>query len=165
LNQGKYLEDGLLDAQPTDFGIGISGYPEKHYAAPNLESDLRNTEAKIAAGADYIVTQMFFDNRHYFNYVDKCRARGIDVPIIPGLKVLVGRKQLRTLPEMFHCEIPVELADEVEAATEREHVIEIGARWAARQVEELLDRGAPSIHFYVMLNAKAVQRVMGKLDL
>ncbi len=165
LNRGKYIEEGLLDAQPTDFGIGISGYPEKHFAAPNLEADLRNTEAKIAAGGDYIVTQMFFDNQHYFDYVEKCRARGIDVPIIPGLKVLVGKKQLRTLPEMFHCEIPVELADEVEAATKKEHVIEIGARWAAKQVEELLDRGAPSIHFYVMLNAKAVQRVMEQLSL
>ncbi len=165
LNRGKYLEQDLLDAQPMDFGIGISGYPEKHFAAPNLEADLRNTEAKIAAGADYIVTQMFFDNRYYFEYVEKCRARGIDVPIIPGLKVLVGKKQLRTLPEMFHCEIPVELADEVQAAEKRRDVVEIGSEWTARQVEELLDNGAPSIHFYVMLNSRAVKKVMAKLDL
>ncbi len=164
LNRGRYLEKGLLDAQPMNFGIGVSGYPEKHFSAPNMEADLRHTEAKIAAGADYIVTQMFFDNRHYFDYVEQCRARGIEVPIIPGLKILASKKQLRTLPEMFHCEIPVELADAV-ASAEPADVVEIGAEWAARQVEELLDRGAPSIHFYVMLSAKAVKKVMKKLDL
>ncbi len=164
LNHGRYLEEGLLDAQPMDFGIGISGYPEKHFAAPNMEADLRNTEAKIAAGADYIVTQMFFDNRHYFAYVEQCRERGIEVPIIPGLKVLATKRQLRTLPEMFHCEIPVELADEVEAAKPSQ-VLEIGAEWAARQAKELLAKGAPSIHFYVMLSAKAVKKVMARLDL
>ena len=165
LNQGRYLEKGLLDAHPMDVGIGISGYPEKHFAAPNFESDLRNTEAKIEAGGDYIVTQMFFNNEHYFDYVDKCRERGIDVPIIPGLKVLATKKQLQTLPQMFHCEIPVELADEVATAKKRSEVIEIGAEWAARQAQELLDRGAPSIHFYVMLSSKAVTKVMERLQL
>jgi methylenetetrahydrofolate reductase (NADPH) len=163
LNQGRYLEEGLLDADPMNFGIGVSGYPEKHFAAPNLESDLRNTKAKIDAGAGYIVTQMFFNNEHYFRYVEQCRERGIDVPIIPGLKILTSKKQLRRLPEMFHCEIPVELADEVEAATKRSHVIEIGIEWAARQAEELLNNGAPSLHFYVMLSSKAVKGLMEKL--
>ncbi len=165
MNRGVYLEgEELLDAQPMNFCVGISGYPEKHFAAPNMEADLRNTEAKIQAGADYLVTQMFFNNQHYFHYVDLCRARGITVPIIPGLKVIAGRKQLQTLPQMFHCEIPVELADEVESA-KKGQVTDIGAEWAAKQAQELLDRGAPSIHFYVMLSAKAVKKVMSRLKL
>jgi methylenetetrahydrofolate reductase (NADPH) len=168
MNRGRFLEEDLLDADPTDFCIGVAGYPEKHFEAPNLESDIRFTRTKIEAGAEYIVTQMFFDNRHYFHYVDCCREAGIEVPIIPGLKVLTSKKQLRTIPKTFYCDIPSELADEAEAAANRNEVVEVGVEWAARQAAELLERGVPSIHFYVMLNAKAVVRVMerlAKLDL
>jgi methylenetetrahydrofolate reductase (NADH) len=163
MNRGAYLEE-LLDAHPTGFSIGVAGYPEKHFAAPNLETDVRHTKAKVEAGADYIVTQMFFDNRHYFAYLDQCRAAGIDVPIIPGLKILSSQAQLRSIPRNFYCDIPTALADEV-AAAPPEHAVEIGVDWASRQVEELLSRGVPSIHFYVMQNSGAVKRVMERLDL
>jgi methylenetetrahydrofolate reductase (NADH) len=163
MNRGQYLEE-LLDAHPTAFSIGIAGYPEKHYAAPNLEADLRHTLAKIESGADYVVTQMFFDNRHYFDYLEQCRAMGIEAPIIPGLKILTSQKQLQSIPRNFHCDIPTELADEV-AAAPAGRAEEIGVEWACRQAEELLARGVPSIHFYVMQSSAAVKRVMARLDL
>ncbi len=163
MNRGQFLEDDLLDADPTDFCVGVAGYPEKHFEAPNLETDIRYTRTKIEAGGEYIVTQMFFDNRHYFGYVERCREAGITVPIIPGLKVLTSKKQLRTIPSNFYCEIPTELADEAEAASGRKEVVEVGVEWAARQVEELLEGGAPSIHFYVMQSASAVSKVMKRL--
>ena len=163
MNRGQFLEEDLLDADPTDFCVGVAGYPEKHFEAPNLDSDVRFTKAKIDAGGEFIVTQMFFDNRHYFSYVERCRAAGIEAPIIPGLKVLTSKKQLRTIPANFYCDIPIELADEAEAAGSRKQVIEVGVEWASRQAEELLAGGAPSIHFYVMQNAKAVGQVMERL--
>ena len=163
MNRGQFLEQDLLDADPTDFCIGIAGYPEKHFEAPNLASDIRYTRTKVESGGEYIVTQMFFDNRHYFRYVEHCREAGIEVPIIPGLKVLTSKKQLRTIPKNFYCDIPTELADEAEAAEGRKQVVEVGIEWASRQVEELLEGGAPSIHFYVMQKAKPVARVMERL--
>jgi len=163
MNGGRFLEEDLLDADPTTFCVGVAGYPEKHFEAPNLASDIRFTLSKVEAGGEYIVTQMFFDNRHYFGYVERCREAGIEVPIIPGLKVLTSKKQLRTIPSNFHCDIPSELADEAEAAENRKQVIEVGIEWACRQAEELLAGGAPSIHFYVMQNAKAVGQVMERL--
>ncbi len=164
MNRGKYLEEDLLDAEPTDFSIGVSGYPEKHFEAPNMEADLRNTRAKVEAGAEYIVTQMFFNNRHYFDYVAQCRELGIEVPIIPGLKILTSKRQLVTLPRLFHCEIPSELADEVAAAPD-DRALDIGVEWACRQARELVERGAPSLHFYVMASSKAVNLMMERLKL
>lgn len=164
MNRGVYLEKDLLDAEPSDFCVGVAGYPEKHFEAPNLATDLRHTRAKIEAGADYIVTQMFFDNRHYFRYVESARAAGIEAPIVPGLKVLTTRSQTRSLPKTFHCEVPIELADEVERA-DPAHVSDIGVEWATRQARELLEKGAPSIHFYVLSNAAVVGRVVEQLDL
>ncbi|MFQ5349072.1 MAG: methylenetetrahydrofolate reductase [Thermoanaerobaculia bacterium] len=163
MNRGRFLEEDLLDADPTDFCVGVAGYPEKHFEAPNLASDIRFTKSKVEAGGEYIVTQMFFDNRHYFTYVERCREAGIEVPIIPGLKVLTSKKQLRTIPKNFYCDIPTELADEAQAAANRKEVVGVGIEWATRQVEELLAGGAPSIHFYVMQSAKAVARVMERL--
>ncbi len=162
MNRGRYLEQDLLDAAPSDFCIGVAGYPEKHFEAPNMETDLRYTKAKVEAGGEYIVTQMFFNNDHYFRYVDMCRERGIKVPIIPGLKILTSKKQLTSIPGRFFCEIPSELADEVEAAG-AEHALEIGVEWARRQTEELLERGVPAIHFYLMQSAKAITRLMERL--
>ena len=164
MNQGRYLADDLLDAEPADFCIGVGGYPEKHFEAPNLTSDIRHLRAKVDAGASYIVTQMFFDNTHYFRFVDACRAEGIEVPIIPGLKVLSTRSQLAALPRNFYVEIPSELADEVEAAKD-ERVIDVGVSWARRQAAELLERGAPSLHFYVMQSAAAVKKLMAQLKI
>jgi methylenetetrahydrofolate reductase (NADPH) len=164
MNRGKYLEEDLLDAEPSEFCVGVGGYPEKHFEAPNLDTDVRHTKAKVEAGGEYIVTQMFFDNRHYFRYVEECRRAGIEVPIIPGLKILSTKQQLTSIPRNFYVEIPSELSDEVLAA-EPQQVLEIGVAWAQRQVEELLDRGAPSIHFYVMQSAKAITQLMSRLDL
>jgi methylenetetrahydrofolate reductase (NADPH) len=163
MNEGRYLEDSLHDAEPTVFCVGIGGYPEKHFEAPNLESDVRWAKAKIDAGAEYIVTQMFFDNEHYFRYVEACRAVGISAPIIPGLKILTHAKQLTSIPRTFHVDIPPALADEA-SAVKPERVREVGVEWALAQTRELLERGVPSVHFYVMLDAGAVGDLMSRLE-
>jgi len=162
MNRGKYLEDDLLDADASDFCIGVGGYPEKHFEAPNLVTDVRRTKEKVKAGADYIVTQMFFDNARYFAYVDLCRAEGIDVPIVPGIKILATRKQLTSIPRVFHVDIPVELSAEVEAVAP-ERAVDVGVEWALQQSRELLDRGVPSIHFYVMQSSRAIGRLLDQL--
>ncbi len=164
MNRGKYLEQDLLDAQPSSFCIGVGGYPEKHFESPNLLADVRRAREKQEAGADYIVTQMFFDNRHFFRYVEACRADGVTVPIVPGLKILTRQNQLTNIPRNFYVDVPQELAGEVSAAAP-EHTAEIGTRWAVRQVEELLAHGVPSVHFYVMQSAGAIKNLMAKLKL
>lgn len=163
MNRGQYLED-LLDADPSDFCIGAGGYPEKHYESPNLEADVRWVKRKVESGADYIVTQMFFDNRHFFHFVDLCREAGIEVPIIPGLKILTRKRHLRSIPRTFHCEIPSGLADEVEAA-KKDDVLEIGVEWARQQAQELIDRGVPSVHFYIMQSSKAINLLLPQLTI
>lgn len=160
MNQGRYLED-LLDARPSDFCIGVAGYPEKHFAAPNRERDVAELKRKVDAGAHYVVTQMFFDNAHYHRFVSDCRAAGIDVPIVPGLKILTNAKQLTSLPSIFHIDLPEALAGEVAAAPH--HAREIGTRWAIRQSEELLSAGAPLLHFYIMQTAATVTPVVEAL--
>ncbi len=162
MNHGRYLEEDLLDAEPSNFCIGISGYPEKHFEAPNLKTDLAYTKKKVEAGADYIVTQMFFDNAAYFNLVELSRKTGIDVPIIPGLKILTSKAQVTSIPRNFYINIPEELADEVMTA-KPEHVLEIGVNWAVTQVEDLLNHNVPSLHFYIMQNAKPINMLMEKL--
>jgi methylenetetrahydrofolate reductase (NADH) len=162
MNHGKYLEQGLLDAEPSSFCIGVGGYPEKHFEAPNLELDVRRLKEKVEAGAHYVVTQMFFDNQRYFRFVEACRQQGIEVPIVPGLKILTTKSQLTNLPRNFYVDIPSELADEVAAAAP-EQVVDIGVEWALRQVDELLARDAPSLHFYVMQSANAIKRLMAKV--
>jgi len=163
MNRGQYLEEDLLDAEPSNFCVGIAGYPEKHFEAPNLEADVRHTKTKVKAGGEYIVTQMFFDNRHYFSYVEACRKIGIEVPILPGVKILNTKRQLTSIPRNFYCELPDALVAEAEANPKR--VQEVGIEWAAQQAQELLDWGAPSIHFYVMESADAVGRVIAQLRL
>lgn len=163
MNRGDYLEE-LLDAQPTDFCVGTSGYPEKHFEAPNLANDVRWALRKVEAGAEYIVTQMFFDNAHYFRYLEMCREAGIEVPIIPGLKVLRYKRQLKSIPRTFHCEIPTALSDEIERA-KPENVEAISVEWAAAQARELLERDVPSLHFYVMQNSTAINNLIPKLGL
>ena len=163
LNRGDFL-DGSPECDPMQFCIGVAGYPEKHFEAQNLDEDIARTKAKVEAGAEYLVTQMFFNNDHYFGYVDKCRAAGINVPIIPGLKVLTSKKQLTAIPRIFYCEIPSELSSEIECAESGKEV-EVGAEWAAQQTRELLERGAPSVHFYVMQSAAPVRLVFERLKL
>ena len=164
MNNGTYLEDSLLDAKPTNFCIGVGGYPEKHFEAPNLKADIKFAMQKIDAGADYIVTQMFYDNSFYFDYVNECRKMGINAPIIPGLKILTSKAQLNSIPKDFHVTIPAALSDEVEAA-KSEEVLSIGVEWAANQVRELLEKDVPSVHFYVMLNSKPITMLMERLNL
>jgi len=161
MNDGKFLE-ALMDADKTDFCIGVAGYPEKHFQAPNLTWDILNLKQKVDAGADYVVTQLFYDNRHYFNFVERCREVGITVPILPGLKLLSTRRHLHSLPSTFHVEIPEALAAEVEAAKDA-HIPEIGVEWATRQAEELMSAGVPGVHFYIMQSADSVVRVVESL--
>ncbi len=161
LSAGHYMQADLLDAEPLDFCIGIGGYPEKHFEAPNLLTDVRRAKEKVDAGADYIVTQMFFDNRHYFRYVELCRQEGIEVPIIPGLKILTTKAQLATIPRNFYVEIPAALVDAIAAAPER--TADVGIEWAQAQVEELFAHDVPAVHFYVMQTAKAVTKLMERL--
>ncbi len=164
MNNGRYLEESLLDAKETNYCVGIGGYPEKHFEAPNLKSDIRVVKEKVDAGADYVVTQMFYDNEFYFDYLEKCREEGINVPIIPGLKILTSKAQLHSVPKNFHVTIPDALADEVDAAAP-DKVLEIGVEWATKQVEELLERNVPSVHFYIMLNSKPIKMLMDNLKL
>ena len=164
MNKGKYLEGDLLDTTGSDFCIGVAGYPEKHFESPNLKSDLKYIKEKIKAGAQYIVTQMFYDNKTYYDFVVSCRNEGIEIPIIPGLKILLAQSNLTSLPKNFHISVAEELADEVNAA-KPEHSMEIGVNWAAKQVEELLNNNVPAIHFYTMLNSKPINLLMKKLRL
>ena len=164
MNKGKYLEDSLLDAKATNYCVGIGGYPEKHFEAPNLKSDIRFIKQKVDAGAEYIVTQMFFDNKFYFDFVKKCREEGITVPIIPGLKILTSKVQLHSIPKNFHVTIPDALADEV-YASRPEDVLKVGVEWAAKQVEELLESNVPGVHFYIMLDSRPMKMLMDKLKL
>ena len=164
MNRGKYLEDSLLDARPTDFCVGVSGYPEKHFEAPNLKTEVKYVKEKVDAGADYVVTQMFYDNAYYFKFVELCKEIGIKAPVIPGLKILTSRAHLTSVPKNFYINIPDVLADEVLAA-KPEHVLDIGVEWAAKQVEELLNKNVPSVHFYIMQNSKPIIKLMERLKL
>ncbi|MBU2494595.1 MAG: methylenetetrahydrofolate reductase [Bacteroidetes bacterium] len=163
MNRGKYIEDSLLDAEPMNFCVGIGGYPEKHFESPNLLTDVRYTKAKVDAGASYIVTQMFYDNNEYYKYVDLCRKEGINVPIIPGLKILTSQTQINNLPKHFYIDVPPELAEEAKNA-KKEHVYEIGIEWTLKQVEDLLNNNVPAIHFYIMQNSKPIQKLLEKLN-
>ncbi len=163
VNTGKYLEEDLLDAEPMDFCIGVGAYPEKHFESPNLITDIKYTKQKIEAGADYIVTQMFYDNKKYFDFVDLCEKEGINVPIIPGLKLITTKSQLTNLPKNFFIDLPDDLTEEISAA-KPEHVLDIGIEWTLKQVEELLNRNVPAIHFYIMQNPAPIKKLMDKLN-
>ena len=160
LKKGRFLED-LDNAQPLKYCVGVAGYPEKHYEAPSLKLDVQNLKKKVDAGAEYVTTQMFFDNKQYFSYVEHCRAAGITVPIIPGIKVIRSLKQLQSLPKSFHIDLPDLLVDEI---TENpEHVVEIGKNWAIKQAEELMNANVPSVHFYVLNDAPVICDIVKKL--
>jgi len=164
MNDGIYVEDTLLDADKTNFCVGVGGYPEKHFEAPNMDLDIKYAKQKVEAGAEYIVTQMFFDNNYYYEYVERCKAAGIDVPIIPGLKMITTRKQLTSLPKIFNIDLPSELVNEIVEA-KPEHILDIGVNWTAKQVEDLINNSSPAIHFYIMHNAKPINMLMKKLNL
>ncbi len=162
MNSGQYLEE-LIDAHPTNFCIGVGGYPEKHVDAPNMAADIRRLKEKVDAGADYIVTQLFYDNSHYFRFVDNCRKAGIDVPIIPGLKVMTRAEHLNTLPGIFHVDIPVELCEAVQNEPNRAAVH--GIEWAKKQSMELLEAGVQGLHYYIMADPKAAIQVIESLPI
>jgi methylenetetrahydrofolate reductase (NADPH) len=159
MNSGIYLDDEMKDASPTNFCMGIAGYPEKHFEAPNLYSDMKWLKAKVDAGADYIVTQMFFDNKKYFEFVELCRKNDINVPIIPGLKILSSRSQLIALPKIFHIDLPQDLFVELEKCKDDKAVKEIGIKWCIEQSKELKKANVPCLHYYTMGTSDSTKRV------
>lgn len=159
MNKGIYIDEDLIDVEPTDFCIGVAGYPEKHFEAPNMKSDLKYLKQKVDAGADYVVTQMFFDNEKFFSFVNKCREMEINVPIIPGLKVITTKKQATLLPKVFHIDIPEELLDEVEKCRNDKEVKEVGIKWAIKQSKELVKNKVPCLHYYTMGNPESTLKV------
>jgi len=159
LNKGIYLDNELQNHFPTDFCIGVAGYPEKHFESPNLRSDLKYLKQKVSAGADYIVTQMFFDNKKYFEFVKKCREAGIKVPIIPGLKPITAKSQINTVPKTFFIDIPETLAEEIEKCKTDASARDLGIEWAVQQSKELISFGVPCIHFFTMGKSKAVRLI------
>lgn len=163
MNNGSYLDEDLQEVTPTDFCMGVAGYPEKHFEAPNLKTDLKYLKAKVDAGAQFIVTQMFFDNTKYFEFVAKCIEAGINVPIIPGIKPLTSKKQCTMLPKVFHVDIPETLADEAEKCKNDKEVKDLGIEWCIQQSNELKKSGVPCLHYYTMGNAETTVRIAEKV--
>ena len=161
MNNGVYLDEELKNSAQTDFCIGVAGYPEKHFEAANMRSDIHFLKKKVEAGADYIVTQMFFDNQKYYDFVKLCRENDINIPIIPGLKPMSTEKQLTLLPQRFHLNLPNELVDEVLKCKSNEDVRQVGVEWAITQTKGLIEFGAPCIHFYTMGKSDNVQKIVG----
>jgi methylenetetrahydrofolate reductase (NADPH) len=159
MNKGAYLDQNIENGEKTDFCIGIAGYPEKHYEAPNMENDLKWTKAKIDAGADYIVTQMFFNNQAYFDYVKACREAGINVPIVPGLKPLTKKYQLNSIPRIFHVDLPEDLAKEMLKAKNAEARVQVGIEWCIMQSKELKAAGVPCLHYYTMGDSETIRKI------
>jgi methylenetetrahydrofolate reductase (NADPH) len=149
----------LQNATPTDFCIGVSGYPEKHFEAPNLKSDLKYLKQKVDLGAEYIVTQMFFNNDKYFEFVDLCRKEGINVPIIPGLKPITTLKQMQVLPSIFHIDLPDLLVESLDKCKNNEDAKEVGIEWCIQQSKELMQKGVPVLHYYTMSKSEIVLRI------
>ena len=159
LNNGEYLDKEIINGSKTNFCMGVSGYPEKHFEAPSMEFDLQRAKDKVDAGAQYIMTQMFFDNKKYFEYVDACRSMGINVPIIPGLKPITNKKQLTILPNIFYVDIPADLRSAMEAATTDEACEQVGTEWLIQQSKELKAAGVPVLHYYTLGKPKVVKNV------
>jgi len=163
LNAGIYLEDELKGTHKTEFCIGVAGYPEKHFEAPNMDADLQYLKAKVDAGADYIITQMFFDNAKFYAFVEACRAIGITVPIIPGLKPIYSKKQLTILPKTFHIDLPADLANEVLRSKSDEEVERIGQEWLLAQSKDLKKSGIPVLHYYTLGKPHVIANVVKDL--
>ena len=161
LRSGIYIDE-IINADPIDLCVGVGGYPEKHFESPNMKKDIEYLKKKVDAGADYVVTQMFFDNADFFHFEKECRNAGIEVPIIPGIKILSSLRQLTQIPKNFYVNIPTELADEIEENTN--HIHEIGRNWCVKQSEGLLNHGVKNIHYYIMSGAKGVTKVLKALN-
>ncbi len=163
LNAGIYLEEDLKNTNKTKFCIGVAGYPEKHFEAPNMDTDLQYLKQKVDAGADYIVTQMFFDNTKYFAFVNACREIGITVPIIPGLKPVYNKKQLTILPKIFHIDLPTALSTEMIKCKSDEEVEKVGTEWLLQQSRELKKAGVPILHYYTLGKPHIIAAVVSNL--
>ena len=159
----RLLDEDILNGGKTNFCIGVAGYPEKHFAAPKLKTDLKYLKLKADLGAEYIVTQMFFDNRKYFEFVDKCREAGITIPVIPGIKPITTKAQSNILPTTFHIDLPDDLADEVDKCKDNTAVKEVGIKWAIEQSRELIQKGVPTLHFYSMGKSDPIYRIAREL--
>ena len=163
LNEGRYLDDALQNTAATNFCIGVAAYPEKHMEAPSLESDIHFLKKKIKKGATYIVTQMFFDNKKYFDFVDKCRDEGITIPIIPGLKPIATKKQLNLIPHRFHVDLPEELILEIVKCKDNSQVRQLGIEWCIQQSKELQKAGIPVLHYYSMGKSDNIKAIASAL--
>jgi len=163
LNHGVYLEEDIKNGGKTNFCIGVAGYPEKHFEAPNLDTDLMFLKAKVDAGAEYVTTQMFFDNQKYFDFVKSCRDHGIEVPIIPGLKPITNRKQLTLLPKVFHVDLPKDLANEIMKCKTDEEVEIVGTEWLAEQSKQLIKFGVPVLHYYTLGKPKVICNIVKQI--
>ena len=163
LNNGIYLEEDIRDGFRTNFCIGVAGYPEKHFEAPNLQTDLAYLKAKVEAGAEYVVTQMFFDNQKYFNFVKACRDAGIDIPIIPGLKPITSKKQLSVIPRTFHVDIPTDFSNEIMKCKTDAEVEQVGTEWLLQQSKELKAAGVPVLHYYTLGKPKVIYNAVKEL--
>lgn len=159
MNHANYIDNDMKDAAPTNFCIGVAGYPEKHFEAPNMISDLKYLKAKVDAGAEYVVTQMFFDNQKYFDFEKLCREYGINVPIIPGLKILSNKKQITALPKIFQCDIPQPFYEELEKCKTDAAIKELGIEWCIQQSKDLVKSGVPCLHYYTMGSSDATRAV------
>ena len=159
LNKGHYLDEELKHSHTTDFCIGVGGYPEKHMEAPSLEKDIAFLKQKVEAGADYIITQMCFDNQKYFEFVKRCREEGINCPIIPGLKPISTIKQMSLLPHRFHVDLPQDLIQAVEACSSNAQVKEVGVEWCIAQSQELIEAGVPVLHYYTMSRSENIHKI------
>lgn len=159
LNKGIYLDSNIRNSRSTNFCVGVAGYPEKHSESPNMDSDIHFLKKKIEAGANYIVTQMFFDNKKYFDFVNICRKNGITVPIIPGLKPISTMNQLAIIPKTFNVELPAELVKEVIKCKNNEDVRQLGVEWAIEQSKELKSAGVPVLHYYTMGRSDNIRKI------
>lgn len=163
MNEGRYLDTNIQNGEPTDFCIGVAGYPEKHFESPNFDTDLAFTKAKVDAGAGYIVTQMFFDNRCYFDFVEKCHAAGIHVPIVAGLKPLTKKYQLNSIPRKFFVNMPQDFVSEVMKAKDDEAVKQVGIEWCTQQSKELKAAGVPCLHYYTMGDTDTIRAIASQI--
>lgn len=163
LNDGQYLDPTVKNGLSTDFCVGVAAYPEKHFEAANLDVDIQHLKQKVEAGADYIVTQMFFDNQQYFRFLDRLREAGITVPVIPGLKPISSQRQIDLLPRSFHIDIPQTLVNEINKAKTADAVYQVGIEWAIEQSRDLLAHGAPAIHYYTMAKPDNVCQIVEKV--
>jgi methylenetetrahydrofolate reductase (NADPH) len=163
LNSGIYQEEDIREGFRTDFCIGVAGYPEKHFEAPNLDTDMAFLKSKVEAGAEYIVTQMFFDNKKYFSYVQACRDAGITIPIIPGLKPIYNKKQLSVIPRTFHVDIPTDLSIEIMKCKSDADVEKVGKDWLIEQSRELRKEGVPVLHYYTLGKPRVIRDVVKEI--